>query len=407
MSEEILLNIMFTGSYLEDTNIGHEIINLFKSDNGSNYIYVLPYGSMSNIHNNKIKTILLVKRCSSKILEIVAKATDLEQVIYVNKTLTKEQSVKHNEQIKYIDNHNITYGGLKPYEIFQKNDGNTKALYITFKAKTVFKAAKPIYITTDKSNKECHYMKDILKFPSQSPKMYIKQGTQGFKILQDIINNKTNWETTNNTPFVSNALNKTPTKEHYNFIDIIKKEYDELIFSNLFKYILDSNPDGCHKFVKNVLGINCTNDIFSIQREWNNIDLLLTNANHAIVIENKIKSDVNGRHDIGGDLVQSQLDKYYKIVKKTYKTQDKHFFVFAPDYNHINLKKYDHSKCYTLIKYSQIVNFFETYKHIYKDTPYFKEFLYAISKHAQSIDNSREETMRKRFADAISIIKQN
>ena len=63
MTKEILLNIMYTGTYLEDenANIGHEIINLFKADNGNNYIYILPYGSMSKKHNDKIKSILLLK----------------------------------------------------------------------------------------------------------------------------------------------------------------------------------------------------------------------------------------------------------------------------------------------------------------------------------------------------------
>lgn len=39
----IILNRMYAGSYLdEDENIGHEVINLFRDDNGSNYIYINP-----------------------------------------------------------------------------------------------------------------------------------------------------------------------------------------------------------------------------------------------------------------------------------------------------------------------------------------------------------------------------
>lgn len=409
MSEEILLNIMFTGSYLEDTNIGHEIINLFKSDNGSNYIYVLPYGTMHNTHNNKIKTILLVKRHSSKILEIIAKATDLEQIIYINKTLTQEQEAKHAEQINYIDNNNITYGDLKPYKIFKENAGNEKAMYITFKAGSVLKATQPIYISTDKANENCYYMEDIIKFPSQSPKMYISSNTKGFEVLQKIIKNKENWERVNSTQSVSNT-DHNYNKTHYDFIDIIKKGYDELVFSNLFKYIFDSNQKGCFKFIHDVLKIENvdTDNVFTTQREWNNIDLFLTNNEHAIVIENKIKSDINGRHDIGGEIVQTQLDKYRKIVGQEYKKYRRHFFVFAPDYNHINMEKYDKNRTekYILIKYSQIAKFFETNKDIYKDTPYFNEFLYALSKHAKSINNFHEEIMYKRFTDAINNIRK-
>ena len=74
--KEILLNIMYNGDYLmsENKNIGHEIINLFQDDNGNNYIYVLPYGCMAKEHNDKIETILLVKRHNASLLEILAKA---------------------------------------------------------------------------------------------------------------------------------------------------------------------------------------------------------------------------------------------------------------------------------------------------------------------------------------------
>ena len=60
--KEILLNIMYTGSYLQNDNIGHEDINLFKDDNGNSYIYVLPFGTMDQKHNDKIETVLPLRR---------------------------------------------------------------------------------------------------------------------------------------------------------------------------------------------------------------------------------------------------------------------------------------------------------------------------------------------------------
>ena len=62
-------------------------------------------------------------------------------------------------------------------KIFENNDGNIACLYITFKANSVIKVSKPIYITTDLTNKDCYFMEDIEHFPSQSPKMYIEEGT--------------------------------------------------------------------------------------------------------------------------------------------------------------------------------------------------------------------------------------
>lgn len=51
----IVLNAMYSGKYLND-NLGHEIINLFKSDNQididgqkyQNFIYLNPYGNFNS-----------------------------------------------------------------------------------------------------------------------------------------------------------------------------------------------------------------------------------------------------------------------------------------------------------------------------------------------------------------------
>ena len=41
LNKEIVLNLMYNGKYLkDDNNIGYEIINLYKSDSGDNYIYL-------------------------------------------------------------------------------------------------------------------------------------------------------------------------------------------------------------------------------------------------------------------------------------------------------------------------------------------------------------------------------
>ena len=415
MSEEILLNVMFTGSYLEDknANIGHEIINLFKTDQGHNYIYVLPYGSMRREHNNKIKAILLVRRCSSKVFEIIAKATDLEQITYIDTTVNKEQTLQHKKQVAYIDENNVTYGGLKPYEIFKENIGNEQAIYITFKANVFLRSVKPIYITTEKSNKNYIYMEDLEHFSSQSPKRYIKVNTKAFNILEKIIEDKSNWERENTSPFVQKILGQEIyTKQIHNFMDIIRKEDDELVFSNLFKYIFDANPSGFCKFAKEVLNINNFNDKFVTLREKENIDLLLICDKCVVVIENKIKSSVNGicdRHNIGSVLVQSQLEKYYQYVEKNenFKKKNKHYFIFAPNYNHIILKNYACGKNYKLIEFSKIYDFFQNNQSLYKDIAYFYEFLYALKKHTNSVNNHHEEIMHKRFADAIYQIKKN
>lgn len=56
---------------------------------------------------------------------------------------------------------------------------------------------------------------------------------------------------------------------------------------------------------------------FTIEREKENISLLISDKYNYVVIENKIKSSINGineRHDIYSNQVQSQLKKYYQFV---------------------------------------------------------------------------------------------
>ena len=47
---EILINQLFAGAYLQEgTNIGHEVINLFRDDNDENYLYITPMLSLIHI----------------------------------------------------------------------------------------------------------------------------------------------------------------------------------------------------------------------------------------------------------------------------------------------------------------------------------------------------------------------
>jgi len=78
--EAIVLNRMFTGDYLEE-NIGHEVINLFKSDNGKYYLYLNALGSFHSIWESRIKSMLMVRTIQgAKMLEVIGLATGLKDV---------------------------------------------------------------------------------------------------------------------------------------------------------------------------------------------------------------------------------------------------------------------------------------------------------------------------------------
>lgn len=55
-NKEILINIMFAGSFTTN-NIGHEIINLYKADNGKFYILFLISNYFNKPNGFKIPTI--------------------------------------------------------------------------------------------------------------------------------------------------------------------------------------------------------------------------------------------------------------------------------------------------------------------------------------------------------------
>ena len=263
--KEILLNIMYTGKYLTDGNIGHEVINLFKDDKKQNYIYILPVGTIGEIHDDKVEVILLVKRCNACLLEILAKAEGLKKI-----------GTKKDEQKQYIENEDIRYGHVLLPEIFEGNVENGN--YVTFRAENVIKAAQPIFITTDEilSKAKGYYFVGDIKFPLRQ-KGYVsdKKHAETYKILQGIIKEKTNWgeETKTLEDYEDFLQNKRNAAEH-DFISIIKKDYDELVFSNLFQYIFSSCPEGFNLFVKEVLQADIKfSDNFVVEREKENMDL--------------------------------------------------------------------------------------------------------------------------------------
>lgn len=57
---------MYVGAYLsEGDNIGHEIINLYKADDGKNYIYLNSQGTIELSHGNNSVTVLMVRKFAS------------------------------------------------------------------------------------------------------------------------------------------------------------------------------------------------------------------------------------------------------------------------------------------------------------------------------------------------------
>ena len=70
MAKEILINQLFAGKYLDEgENIGHEVINLFKDDDGNHNIFITPTGL---VNGHDLEYILFVRNFSArKTVEVV------------------------------------------------------------------------------------------------------------------------------------------------------------------------------------------------------------------------------------------------------------------------------------------------------------------------------------------------
>lgn len=393
---EIMLNKMYVGTYLSDS-IGHEAINLFKTDKGENYIYAQPYGIIDKEKHQHLKTILLVRKSGVKDkVEVIAKVTGIH-IIETN---------SRDEQNDYIEKNHIYYGEKPVIDIFAQNKTNQKQqAFVTFKVDNIQKAVEPFSI-------ECGQFRNTM-FCNKNKKSDLYS-----KLIEDI-NDVSKWEKGNSTKQI---VLEDLKPEEPNFLHIIRKDYDELIFSNLFQYFFNKNKAlFAKKFIKEFLEIDLSEN-FKIEREKFHIDMLISDENNVIVIENKIKSGINGqsanRKVNETDKIQSQLEKYYQIIAngkvennkeklKEYIGKKAKFVIFLPDYNDINLSKFSHGENYKPIKYSEIYEYFYSNQNLFKEClsdvekRYFNEFLNALKKHIEITDKSLEKEMFRRFTNRI------
>ena len=232
-------------------------------------------------------------------------------------------------------------------------------------------------------------------------------------------------ETDNDTMSVKDIKNLYKNNKH-NFIDLVDKQYAETTYTNLFKYIFQSDIELFKNFANEVLCISNITGKVNIEREEAHIDLLITDDNNAIVIENKIKSGINGiKYDIYGEEIGCQLLDYYNYVNglkkisgkdgikwvedeqiiKKFKNKKSAFYIFTPDYNYIDTAKIKYiPETYKVVTYSKIYEFFNRYKNAYESkVPYYNEFLYAIEKHINNVDNLLEIETHKKFLNKIEL----
>ena len=390
MAKEILINQLFAGRYLEEgANIGHEVINLFKDDDGYNNLFITPSGK---VKGHDVEYILFVRNVSfRRTVEVIGLAEGLSGITF--------------DEMKQI-----RYAGVSLDQIFSNNryHGETDPFsnHVTYRARNFRLPSHRVFITLEGST----FTEDTVLLDSeravilpQSMREYYSKDTDpvAYNQLKGLINDNDKWEQTNKTEkLISEGAvqNQNPS-----FLEIIRKEDDENILSNLLAYFFDYSHNGFQRFAANpdLLNIPDFGSSFTVQREaMGRVDLWIESNKDIIVIENKIKSGINGI--IGNDF--SQLNKYHeKAESEARKAKKKaHYYIFAPDYAKFDLKQFGLEGEYKVVKYSEINNFFVREVATYIADRIFPDFLRGLKRHTLSLPELQFETMRSRLLRKIN-----
>ncbi len=414
----IVLNRMYVGDYL-DSNLGHEVINLYKADNGNHYIYLNATGNFAKEHSGKIGHMLFVKYYDKGLVEIIGMATGLEDVPGADMQLNRDQKYDGVDekilglQKEYIENTEggIYYEGKSILDIF--NDAEQQSIFITYRAEKVYRIKSSIrrfirFCNADENSGADLPAEEIIQLVEhQQAKASLKQyiypsDSSDYENLLALFDDNSIWE--------EEVVNKADadklgaeTQRKVSIFDICKIQNDENRFSNALAYFME-RPEYYElwKVFFDKYGINLKKS-FSVAREesakiedekWNHkdkpsggrVDLLIRDGENIVVIENKIKSDINS---IEGDDDGEQLERYYNYVEwrignidlKDYGKKP-HYLILSPTYNPPTIKKESMREVYKKqITYADLYNFLKEHLSSFYNDANFVAFFEAMKRH--------------------------
>ncbi len=353
-----------------------------------------------------------------------------KNVVRPNKHIYIEYLSSKKEDNKPDNNENQTE---KTGELSKKEKENAKFIDIDSKGNSITYKFQDIKFR----NQKCMtYVSKTEKYNSIAKEIEKLKNQKGedivYAVLQNIINNSDYWvnENTNNNDKEKLKIKSVNIDEKSDyepfFLDITGNQYDELSYSNMFAYFFKKYPELFEEFAKeklsqkdNTLENFKIGKFFEITREENNIDILIETENDIFVIENKVKSHINGEKYIGTVDAQenensdneekkdksieytNQLIKYYNYVESKYPDKNRHYFIFKPDYN--NTKAELDAKINEVKASEDIEKTINKYHHInYSDIHKFYE-----KKPDKWLEEKIQAKMKKDERDRITEDKKN
>lgn len=387
----IVINRMYVGGYLE-SNLGHEIINLFKADNGGHYLYLNSSGSFAQEHSD-IDYMLMVKYVDSCRFEVIGLAVGLEYAPGADsprprdiKTLDEKISGRQREYILSQPEGGIRYGGVSILDIF--NDAEQQSVFVTYKAREVFvpKGEMRIFLRYGKEGENYFGEKETViclknhNMPKTSLKSYIYPEKDSAKlsdydnIVENLIGRQSLWSSEREWQVNTDS---DISKREISLFDICQIQDDENRFSNAIAYFMsqqsyrslwveffrryDIELEGEYIVERESSAKIEDSEQSKIIPNGGRIDILISDSSNLIVIENKIKSDINlVERDKAG---VTQLDRYVNYIEwriaNNETPKEGHFLILCPDYNIPHLT--DRAK-----RYYKIVTYGDLYEYLLK-----------------------------------------
>lgn len=466
MGDTIIINNTYAGDYgFDKNNLPHEMINFFRADDLNFYVYITPYGVLNDkIKKDEIKGLLFVRSIGNGLVEVLAKAeignksefyTEGLQLFGENKEdPEKSRSIKsiycekgtnrkdRKEKLEKSKNklssvaQVVRYGDVSLNTIHKDNVKDNE-IFLSLKVDKICLPKKTFYFGYKNSN-EYAISDDVYiinegndevgkKINNQSMLAYYYNDGEtatSYKKLEKIIGNQELWKDETETP----KFNSNDVSDYYsdfnNFFKVTRQQDNEVMFSNMFYYYFSEYPDMLNAFVAEVLNnhLDASNKItiskeHTVEREKERMDIRIIDDNFYIIIENKIKSGINGMHKekeakdfdkICGKYV-SQLSVYYQKAEEKNQIDGKQRkilpFVFVPDYSIVNkdyLKKFYLGKEYEIVFYSEIRDFFVKYTNNFSLKPnYIDDFVKALKKHTEKTDDEHRKILMFRLKNRI------
>lgn len=435
---------MYVGDYLA-SNLGHEIINLYQADNGGNYIYLNSSGDFVKAHQNRVGYMLFVKYYGIGEVEVIGMATGLNDVYCADQQFTGKYKGVNKEifakQQQFVNKEGgVSYGGVPIFDIF--GEAGQQSVFITYKADKVYvpKKDKRLFIrfhVADAAKCPTHDDTDIVvqltgyQQAKASLKQYIypegtytgdlaKQSVEEkcedySRIFNTLVSDASLWQESNNR--VDAEVLDCVNERKVSLFEICCIQNDENKFSNALAYFMLQYRALWGEFFRRYnleLGDN-----FTVAREESSkiedgkynhkkfpsggrIDLLVRTGNELVIIENKIKSDINS---IEEDCEGKQLRRYYNYAVWLSKNKEcddyrktPHFFILTPKYNIPVIEDAEMKELYTIITYADVYDYLTGKYNEFRNDSNFVAFYEAMYRHTHdNVNDYLYHEMQEKF----------